>query len=53
MLHYVHHIVTNCVCLFGAGKEVYSGLLERIVALLVGNKVVESDQNNKLKDGRN
>lgn len=48
MLHYVHHLVFNCVCLmFGAEQVLYSGFLERVgiktVKLWLISKWVEID----------
>ncbi len=53
MLHYVHQLVINCVCLlFGARQVAYSG---DFGAFFTENKVKvggPEDQNNELKDAK-
>ena len=54
MLHYVHHIVTNCVCLvFGAEQVVYSVFFRAAFCILrphyKSSKSEPKQQTNELK----
>lgn len=48
MLHYVHQLVSNCVCLlFAAGQGEYRGFIGAFSLKTV--KLVQPNQNNELK----